>query len=222
MSLTAKPGVCYGHSAFPAGLARLPCLSAHPFKGEERPLVKNTVKLLIGGGIDSAALIPFYQSRSAVLHAVHFDYGQPSASAERRAVRAICRHYRMPLDTQKLGIPLPSEHGEYRGRNGLLLIAAAGLNPVPSAVAIGIHAGTSYYDCSPAFLRDINRLFDGYFGGMLSVEAPFVDFDKRDVCGFAREVDVPLALTFSCERTSRAPCGECLSCRDRDACLERP
>lgn len=181
-----------------------------------------TVRVLLGGGIDSAALIPFYQTRGAALHAVHFDYGQPSVTAERRAVRAICRHYEVPLATHKLGIALPSEHGEYRGRNGLLLIAAAGSEPVPSSVAIGVHAGAPYYDCSPAFLRDINRLFDGYFGGTLSVEAPFVDFDKRDVCAFAREIELPLDLTFSCERTSSAPCGECLSCRDREACLERP
>lgn len=178
--------------------------------------------MLLGGGIDSAALIPFYQARGVALRAVHFDYGQPSATAERRAVRALCHHYEVPLTTHKLGIALLSEHGEYRGRNGLLLIAAAGLEPVPSAVAIGIHDGTSYYDCSPVFLRDINRLFDGYFGGTLSVEAPFVDFHKRDVCSFAREIDLPLDLTFSCERTSGTPCGHCLSCRDREACIERP
>jgi 7-cyano-7-deazaguanine synthase len=128
----------------------------------------------------------------------------------------------VPLATRKLGIALLNEHGEYRGRNGLLVIAAAGSEPVPSSVAIGIHAGTPYYDCSPAFLRDINHLFDGYFGGTLSVEAPFIEFDKRDVCTFAREAGVPIDLTFSCERTSGAPCGECLSCQDREACLECP
>ena len=180
------------------------------------------VKLLLGGGIDSAALIPFYQNRGVALRAVHFNYGQPSAVAERRAARAICRHYKVPLVTHKLGISLACESGEYRGRNALLLMAAAGSEPSPSSVAIGIHAGAPYYDCSEAFLREINRLFDGYFGGTLPVEAPFVGFDKEGVCAFAREADVPFDLTFSCERTSGAPCGECLSCRDRIACLERP
>jgi 7-cyano-7-deazaguanine synthase len=157
-----------------------------------------------------------------VLRAIHFDYGQPSALAERRAVRTICRHYKVPLAARNLGISLACESGEYRGRNALLLMAAAGSEPVTTSVAIGIHAGTPYYDSSAAFLRDINRLFDGYFGGTLPVEAPFVGFDKRDVCAFARKVRVPLDLTFSCERTSDTPCGECLSCRDREACLERP
>src|SRR5262245_14955475 len=128
-------------------------------------MAETAVKLLLGGGIDSASLIPFYRTRGAALNAVHFDYGQPSATAERRAVRAICRRYRVPLTTHKLGVSLACECGEYRGRNALLLMAAAGSEPVPSSVAIGIHAGAPYYGCSPAFLRDINRLFDGYFGG---------------------------------------------------------
>lgn len=184
-------------------------------------MAETMVTLLLGGGIDSAALIPFYQARGSALHVVHFDYGQPSAAAERRAAQGICRHYKMALTEHKLGITLVCESSEYRGRNALLLMAAAGSEPDPSSVAIGIHAGTPYYDCSAAFLRDMNRLFDGYFGGTLPVEAPFIDFDKREVCTFAREAGVPIDLTFSCERTSGAPCGECLSCQDRDACLER-
>jgi 7-cyano-7-deazaguanine synthase len=192
------------------------------FISRGRNLENITVKLLLGGGLDSTALIPFYQTRGAALHAVHFDYGQPSAAAERRAARAICHHYKVPLATHKLGIALPCVHGEYPGRNALLLIAAAGLEPVPSSIAIGIHAGTPYYDCSPAFLRDVTRLFDGYFGGILPVEAPFVDFGKHEVCAFARSVGVPLDLTFSCERSGGEPCGSCRSCLDREACLARP
>lgn len=183
---------------------------------------ERTVTLLLGGGIDSTALIPFYRDRGVTHRAAHFDYGQPSAAAERRAGRAICRHYAVPLATYSLGVALAAEDGEYRGRNALLLFAAAGLDPPPSAIAIGIHAGTPYYDCSEVFLRDIRRLFDGYFGGAVSVEAPFIAFGKQQVCEFARRAGVPLDLTFSCERRSAAPCGACPSCLDRRAYLGRP
>ena len=68
------------------------------------------------------------------------------------------------------------------------------------------------------------RQYGGNFGGPIlkSKASFFIDFDKRDVCAFARKAGVPLDLTFSCERTSDTPCGECLSCRDREACLEGP
>jgi 7-cyano-7-deazaguanine synthase len=176
----------------------------------------------MSGGIDSAALVPFYQTRDVDLCALHFDYGQPTAEAERRAVEAICEHYALTLAIQSFGIPLPCETGEFRARNALFLIAAAAIEPGSSAIAIGIHAGTPYYDCSEAFVEDLRRVFDGYFGGSVSIDAPFLAFDKRHICEFARRAEVPLDLTFSCERTNDAPCGECPSCRDRLAYLGCP
>lgn len=183
---------------------------------------RRTVTLLLSGGIDSAALVPFYRARDVDLHALHFDYGQPSALAERRAAKAICKHYTLPLAVRKFGFSLPCVAGEFHARNALFLLGAAALETGASGIAIGIHAGTPYYDCSEAFVADLGRVFDGYFGGSVSVEAPFLAFDKRHVCEFAYRSQVPLSLTFSCERTNDSPCGECASCRDRQAHLGRP
>jgi 7-cyano-7-deazaguanine synthase len=183
---------------------------------------KRTISLLMSGGIDSAVLVPFYRARDVSIHGLHFDYGQLSARAERRAVNAICTHYALPLTIQKLGFSLPCDAGEFRARNALLLLAAAALEPNSSAIAIGIHAGTPYYDCSDAFLGDMRRMVDGYFGGTVSLEAPFLAFDKQHICEFACRTGVPIDLTYSCERTSDGPCGECPSCRDRQARLGHP
>ncbi len=180
-----------------------------------------SVSLLLSGGIDSTALVPFYLARGDELRAIHFDYGQPSAQAERRAARAVCKYYGLQVTIQELGFPLPCVTGEYRARNALLLLSAAALDAGASAIAIGIHDGTPYYDCSEAFVQDTNRVLEGYFGGAVFVEAPFLEFDKRRVCEFALHAEVPLGLTFSCERASGTPCGECASCQDRRIYLER-
>ncbi|MGI8405999.1 MAG: 7-cyano-7-deazaguanine synthase [Thermomicrobiales bacterium] len=179
--------------------------------------VDSGLTLLLGGGIDSTTLIPFYLRRDVPIRGIHFDYGQASLTGELRAVRAICCHYSVPLQTIRLGFPLSSRNGEYRGRNALLALAAASLATRPHSVAIGIHAGVPYYDSSATFVADLNRLFDGYFDGVATVQAPFTDFTKAQVYAFAVQSQVPIELTFSCERRSDGPCGACPSCRDREA-----
>ena len=98
----------------------------------------------------------------------------------------------------------------------MFLLGAAGILDSTSArLSLGIYAGTPFYDCSVPFLDDVQRLFDGYFGGTVRVEAPFVEFTKRDVFDFCLCHQVPVDLTFSCERQSAYPCGECRSCEER-------
>jgi 7-cyano-7-deazaguanine synthase len=150
------------------------------------------------------------------LRAVHFDYGQPSAEGERRAVLEIAKHYAVPIDQIKFGLPITNVRGEYLCRNAMFLLGAASiLNSASARLALGIHTGTPFYDCSVPFLDDVQRLFDGYFGGTVQVEAPFAEFTKRDVFDFCVRNHVPIDLTFSCERQSAYPCGECRSCKER-------
>ena len=181
-------------------------------------MTNNEVYILLGGGIDSTALIAFYKARETLIQGIHFNYGQPGLAGERHAVGAITRHYKVPLSKIDLGLRIVSENGEYRCRNGLLILAAAAsLSSSHARLAIGIHSGSPYYDCTPAFVDDTQRLLDAYSGGTLVVEAPFLNFTKADIFAFCRKNHVPVNLTYSCERRSRKPCGECLSCRDREA-----
>lgn len=174
------------------------------------------VCVLLGGGLDSTALIPFYLSRGDTVRGVHFDYGQPSVEGERRSVLGIAEHYAVPVEKVELGLSITNVRGEYFCRNAVLLLCAASiLDSAGGRLSLGIHAGTPYYDCSSSFLTDVQRLLDGYFGGTVRVEAPFVEFTKRDVFDFSLRNRVPVDLTFSCERCSDRPCGECRSCEER-------
>lgn len=174
------------------------------------------INLLLGGGIDSAALIAFYLSRGVTLRGIHFNYGQPSLDGERRSVVALSKHYKISVTTIDLGLSIVSTYGEYHCRNATLLLAAASIFPAKQGIlSLGIHSGTPYYDCSLSFLTDIQRLFDGYFGGAVQVEAPFIEFTKKDIFEFCRLNKVPMEITFSCERRGDRPCGECPSCLDR-------
>ena len=174
--------------------------------------------ILLGGSIDSAALLSFYLSRGAEVRGVHFDYGQPSMLGERRAVLAVSKHYDVGLETVCLGFAVARTEAEYHCRNALLVLAAASVAcRARLGIAIGIHAGSPYYDCTPAFVGDVQRVLDGYHGGTMRVEAPFLEFSKRDVFDYCLENCVPIDLTFSCESRSDRPCQQCASCKDRKA-----
>lgn len=178
--------------------------------------VGSVVHLLSGGGIDSAVLAHFYRARGSGIRAYHFAYGQPSLRGERRAVRALGRYFQMPTTFVELGYRLVSRAGEFSCRNALFALVVAGTLPTLSArIALGIHSGTEYFDCSPAFLSDLQRLLDGYFGGGIRVEAPLIDYDRATIASYFREASIPRRITFSCERRSDRHCGRCLSCRDR-------
>ena len=174
------------------------------------------VNLLMSGGIDSTALVAFYLSRNVLVKGLHFNYGHPSFTAEKHAVEKISAHYRIPVSTIDLGLSIASNKGEYYCRNATLLLSAASIISSKSArFAVGIHKGTPYYDCSKVFVDDIQRILDGYFNGSVQIEAPFLELTKGEILSLCNELKVPVEITYSCERSSDIPCGECLSCIDR-------
>jgi len=109
----------------------------------------------------------------------------------------------------------PRDPRDLPGRNGLLIhTVTAALSPGSGVIALGIHAGTPYPDCSDRFVIAMQALLDVYSSGTLRLDAPFVLWQKRDVWSYARELGVPLELTYSCELGLEQPCGRCESCED--------
>jgi 7-cyano-7-deazaguanine synthase len=46
-------------------------------------------------------------------------------------------------------------------------------------LALGLHSGTHYYDCSEAFLNLANKLVAEHTDGSLKVIAPFLNWQKK-------------------------------------------
>jgi len=174
------------------------------------------VTVLLSGGIDSAATVAAYRKQHAALDAIFFDYGQPARRSEWEAAQAIGQHYRIEVVRAKLGFRLTCREGEFFARNALLTLAAAATRPPgPLVVAMGLHSSSPYYDTTPSFVADVQRLLDGYSGGTVTFAAPFLETAKKGVVQFARRHRVPLHLTYSCERRNAPACGNCRSCKDR-------
>ena len=107
--------------------------------------------------------------------------------------------------------------GEFFARNALLILTAAGITEArPLQIALGVHALSQYYDTTPLFLRQMQQVLNGYFGGSVTLSTPFLADTKAEVIRFAKDNGVPLNLTYSCEIQNAPECGRCPSCRGQD------
>lgn len=172
----------------------------------------------LSGGIDSTACAAFYLQRGFSVRAVFVDYGQIAARREEEAAKAVARNYQIHLLKLRWSGLSQKNAGLITGRNAFLLFAAFMEMPEDVRIlALGIHSGTQYRDCSPLFIRKVQSLFDTYTGGRLQIGAPFLKWTKADIWTYCRSQGVPVELTYSCERGQDQPCGQCLSCRDLEA-----
>jgi 7-cyano-7-deazaguanine synthase len=174
--------------------------------------------VLLSGGMDSAACVDFYQRQGLAVSGLHVSYGQPAASHEVASAKAIARHYGIPLSIISMNGARPKSDGELLGRNAFLLFAALlELDTSRAMLAVGIHSGTPYYDCSSNFLTTVQSIVDGQCDGRIRVVAPFLKWTKREIWDYCLKYQVPTGLTYSCEKGLDRPCGVCLSCRDLEA-----
>lgn len=179
---------------------------------------KGVVTVLLSGGVDSAACAAFYLEQGFLVHGLFVDYGQAAARRESKAARAIAAHYNIPLGLLRWHGQREKREGLILGRNAFLIFGA--LMELPedvSVLAIGVHSGTDYLDCSPPFVETAQSLIDAYTGGTLQLGVPFLNWSKSDIRSFCKSRLVPVELTYSCERGVAQPCGTCLSCRDLEA-----
>ena len=170
--------------------------------------------VLASGGIDSSTLLWLSATQGLEPTALFLDYGQPAAAAEAEAVEKVCDELGADWRVvQYTGSSIGP--GEIRGRNAFLLHIALLEFPSDSGVVgLGIHAGTGYADCSPAFLEMMQQSYYLHTKGTITPSAPFLHWTKQDVYRLASKLNVPVDKTHSCEASNQA-CGRCRSCLDR-------
>jgi 7-cyano-7-deazaguanine synthase len=177
--------------------------------------------VLLSGGIDSFACAHFLRQNQFAASAVFIDFGQAARRQELAATARICELLGMDRTVIRLSAE-PTRHfdgGEIPGRNLALISVASLFSRDAKIIAIGIHAGTQYFDCSALFAEKADRLVGECSDGKLTLFAPFISWTKQDIISYSRSEGLDLNLTYSCESGAMPPCGLCLSCRDRSAML---
>lgn len=178
-------------------------------------MIKNVI-VLFSGGIDSTACIHYYLNQGFNVKAIFIDYGQITSIKEFQSATKIAKHYKISLDHLIFKNSQVYSEGEIKGRNAFLILALLLNYPqFIGIISLGIHSGVYYYDCSENFLKDIQRLLDGYTDGQVVIDTPFLKWDKKMIYNYCIDNKIPIHLTYSCENSSDKPCGICNSCRDR-------
>ena len=173
------------------------------------------VWVLMSGGIDSTACAHYFVERGDNVTGIFVDYGQLAAYPERQAAQRVAEFLQLPLPILAFECGQRFDIGEITGRNAFLIFAALmGIHPQTGALSLGVHAGTSYYDCGQEFISQIGEVVNRYSEGKLALHCPFLQQDKAFVYDYARTKGIPLSLTYSCEFGTVPPCGKCMSCRD--------
>ena len=174
--------------------------------------------VLLSGGIDSAACAYFLRDLGYRVNALFIDYGQKAAHSERSSAEMVSQSLGIQLITAALVAQPQFEAGEITGRNAFLILACLMASQIKMGViAMGIHSGTRYYDCSTAFADSMDRLLSEHTDGCVRLLTPFVTWNKKNIVDYYLSKGLSLDMTYSCERGEVPPCGRCLSCLDRRA-----
>jgi 7-cyano-7-deazaguanine synthase len=176
------------------------------------------VLVLFSGGLDSTACTYYYLTQGYSVECLFIDYGQRASAKERESAANIASFLNVYLNCIKFASGRVFLQGEIKGRNAFLILAALLAYPhFRGQISIAIHYGTHYYDCSESFVKDINRVIDGYSDGQITLAVPFINWTKKMIYNYCKENNLPIDLTYSCESGTNVPCGKCLSCLDRRA-----
>lgn len=179
--------------------------------------MQDEVLVLLSGGLDSSACATLAREKPGA-KCLFVDYGQAAVKWEQAAANRISHLLSLPLTTVTISSPKKFGAGEISGRNAFLVLTALMFGDIRHGeIILGIHAGTSYYDCTPAFLASVDRIVAEYTDGRVRVAAPFLQQHKHEIVDYLKSTMIPAEATYSCEAGTQVPCGTCLSCRDRKA-----
>lgn len=192
--------------------------------------------VLLSGGLDSTVALAMEKAIDEPVECLTVDYGQ----RHRREIQAaadIADHYGIPHTIVKVdpilfsgsaltfGTDVPDgaatepDATYVPARNTVLIALATARAEVIGARKVVIGANkddaAAYPDCRPQYIeayRDV--LMEGTVGHVW-LSAPLIGRHKDWVVQAAKEMFVPVHLTYSCYRGDAEPCGRCGACIGR-------
>jgi 7-cyano-7-deazaguanine synthase len=140
----------------------------------------------------------------------------------RRGSSLLDKSKKIPLVTKSGGHKVTSIPSTYVPARNIIFLSFAlsyAESLGASALYIGAHTQdySGYPDCRMSFFRAFDKVISaGTKSGVekrrLKIKAPLINKSKAQIIRLASRLGVDFALTWSCYRGGRAPCGRCESC----------
>ena len=199
------------------------------------------VMLLASGGLDSTTVAFGLKERGFDVRPLFFDYGQHCVETEWRLVNEVLpanmkRPERINLSDLFLGsksrliVEADLWKDDVRDddlyipyRTFVFFAAAAaraqtiGILEVYTGFINSNHA--KEIDCTAEFMNKLDGLTQDI--GPVRFVSPFRYSSKAEVASEAIRLGVPIGRTFSCQASSKLPCGACPNCVERLGALRR-
>ena len=198
---------------------------------------------ILSGGMDSTVCSYIAKKDGYDIIALHFNYGQRTQQKELESFREICKKLNV-LESYEIDLPFISQIGANSLTDATLDIPTTGLtNDIPStyvpfrngiflsiaasivekenahAMFIGVvqEDSSGYPDCTDDFIKSMqSSILKGTKKTTLfDIHTPLIKLTKKDIVMKAKQLNVPLELTWSCYQNSIKACGVCDSCRLR-------
>lgn len=203
--------------------------------------------VLVSGGLDSATVLAMAKAQGYECYALSMNYGQrhrieldraqkvakSNGAVEHRVVRIDIGNFGgSALTDQEISVPTEETDAipvtYVPARNTVFLSVALGWAEVLEASAIFIGANavdySGYPDCRPEYIEAFQTMANlatkaGVEGESIKIEAPIINMTKGEIIQAGLELGVDYSQTISCynPRTDGKICGECDSCRIREA-----
>jgi 7-cyano-7-deazaguanine synthase len=198
---------------------------------------------VMSGGMDSTLSAYMMKNEGYEIIGVHFNYDQRTQTKELSCFEKICdalqveNKYVLDLSFFKqLGASALTDHtievptgGIEEGipvtyvpfRNGIFLSMAAAIaeKEGASVISIGVveEDSSGYPDCREAYIKSMEQSINLGTKDETNIEIrmPLVHLKKSQIVQKALQLEVPLALTWSCYKNEEKACGVCDSCRLR-------
>lgn len=204
-----------------------------------------TICVLHSGGLDSTAVLLWYQKKRYQTRSLYIDYGQTTAPTEWKTVKQIHRLLKLPDPIKIMGaLEIPNlvhrllQHGVYKRKKEdfvdhfqaeyfpnrniyLLTLASMYCYSIRyNDIALGIIDGGDYGypDTSNVFLKQVDKLFKHTLN--MRVHAPFITWNKNQIVQFLNSNGFPPEATYSCNIHSKLACGSCAACTERTIALK--
>lgn len=191
--------------------------------------------VMLSGGLDSATCLYWAKKRYDV-SAITFNY---FGRLKREQIAASALARKAGASIVGIDVPFLKEASDFGdGRFGTGSDMRASYVPARNMIFYSIAAHYAEYlgvkwivgghnshdvsffkDASKSYIEKINALFrEGCLlcdGRTYEVVLPLADKDRAGVIRLAKELGVPIELTWSCHREGSVHCGQCYACRQR-------